>query len=96
MYEAGDRLPGGIETFPGHKPNDIVLWIESKRAVASGDTLVDFGNGLEVNSRWLELHRVTREQVLERLRPLLERPVEHVLPTHGRPTDRTALERALS
>jgi hypothetical protein len=29
------------------------------------------------------------------LSPLLELPVEHVLPTHGAPTDRAALERAL-
>ena len=95
-YSAGDRLPGGIETFPGHKANDVVLWIESKHAVVSGDTLVDFGAGLEINERWLELHRVTREQVVEGLRPLLELPVEHVLATHGGPMDRAALERALS
>jgi len=35
---------------------------------------------------------VNREQVVERLRPLLEL----VLPVHGAPTDRAALERALS
>jgi hypothetical protein len=29
------------------------------------------------------------------VRLLLERPVEHVLATHGGPTDRAALERAL-
>ncbi len=39
---------------------------------------------------------VTREQVVNRLRPLLELPVEFVLPAHGAPTDRAALERALS
>jgi hypothetical protein len=39
---------------------------------------------------------VTREQVVESLRPLLDVPVELVLPTHGAPTDRAALERALS
>jgi hypothetical protein len=38
---------------------------------------------------------VTREQVTEGLLPLLERPVKHVLATHGGPTDRAALERAL-
>jgi hypothetical protein len=30
------------------------------------------------------------------LRPLLELAVEIVLPTHGAPTDRAALERALT
>jgi hypothetical protein len=39
---------------------------------------------------------VTREQMLAVLRPLLELPVELVLATHGAPTDRAALERALS
>jgi hypothetical protein len=39
---------------------------------------------------------VTPKQVIEGLRPLLERPVEHVLATHGGPSDRAALERALS
>jgi glyoxylase-like metal-dependent hydrolase (beta-lactamase superfamily II) len=71
-----------------------VLWIDRVRAVISGDTLVDFGRGLEIND-WLR-GGLTREEVAERLRPLLERPVEVVLPAHGAPTDRGALERALT
>ena len=94
-YSAGDRLPFGADVFPGHKANDTVLWIESQRAVISGDTLVDFGHGLEINERWLR-PGVTREQIADGLRPLLELPVEQVLATHGGPTDRAALERALS
>jgi hypothetical protein len=39
---------------------------------------------------------VTREQVVAGLRPLLELPIEHVLATHGGPSDREALERALT
>jgi hypothetical protein len=39
---------------------------------------------------------VTPKQVNEGLRQLLERPVEHVLATHGGPRDPAALERALS
>ena len=39
---------------------------------------------------------MTREHVVEELRPLLELPVEHVLATHGGPTDRAALERAFA
>jgi glyoxylase-like metal-dependent hydrolase (beta-lactamase superfamily II) len=94
-YEPGDRLPFGADVVRGHKPNDTVLWLESHRAVISGDTLVDFGQGLEINERWLR-PGVTREEIAEGLRPLLELPVEHVLATHGGPTDRAALERALS
>src|SRR3954454_4518243 len=94
-YAPGDRLPFGADVSPGHKPNDTVLWLESKRAVISGDTLVDFGQGLEINEGW---HRpgVGGEAIAQGLRPLLTLPVEHVLPTHGAPTDRAALERALS
>jgi glyoxylase-like metal-dependent hydrolase (beta-lactamase superfamily II) len=94
-YSPGDRLPFGAAVFPGRWPNDTVLWIESHRAVVSGDTLVDFGQGLAINPRWLR-EAVTREQVVEGLCPLLELPVEHVLATHGGPTDQAALERALS
>ena len=39
---------------------------------------------------------VTVEQVAAGLRPLLDKPVEIVLPTHGEPADRAALERALA
>ena len=95
VFSAGARLPVGVEVFPGKDPNDLVLWIESRRALVVGDTLVDLGNGLELPVSWLS-EGVTREQALEALRPLLELPVELVLPTHGAPTDRAALERALS
>jgi hypothetical protein len=94
LYAAGDRLPIGIEAFLGREHNDLVLWMESIGAVIPGDTLVDFGRGLKINE-WLR-GGVTREQVVERLRPLLALPVEVVLPAHGAPTDRAALERALS
>ena len=93
-YAAGDRLPFGIEAFAGREHNDMVLWVEDRNAVVCGDALVDFGDGFDVAS-WLRAG-VTREQVVEGLRPLLDRPVELVLPAHGAPTDRAALERALS
>ena len=94
-YAPGDRLPFGAEVYAGREHNDTVLWIEGHRAVISGDTLVDFGDGLEVSPRWLR-ERVRREEVVEGLRPLLAQPVEHVLATHGGPFDRAALERALA
>src|SRR4029450_1238513 len=95
LYEAGDRLDVGVDALPGQKPNDTVLWIERRRTVIAGDTLVDFGHGLEINPRWLSPD-VTRERVVEGLRPLLDLPVEHMLATHGGPFDRAALERALA
>jgi hypothetical protein len=94
-YAPGDRPLAGVQAFPSRETNEVVLWIEDQRAVVAGDTLVDFGEGLEIPLQWL-FHGVTREQVVEGLRPLLKLPVELVLPTHGGPTDRAALERALS
>jgi len=94
-YRAGDRLPVGIEAFEGREHNDLVLWIESHGAVVAGDSLADFGDGIAIQPGWLR-KGVTREQVAEGLRPLLGLPVQVVLPAHGAPTDRAALERALS
>jgi glyoxylase-like metal-dependent hydrolase (beta-lactamase superfamily II) len=96
VFEAGDRIPIGVEAFPGREaPYDLMLWVESRRALVSGDTLIDRGDGLELLDEWLP-EGVTRDQVLAALQPLLALPVEVVLPTHGEPTDRDALERALS
>ena len=95
VFVAGDRLPVGVEAFPGMEPNDLVLWIESCRVLVAGDTLIDRGQGFEFPADWAN-KGVPPEQILETLRPLLELPVEFVLPTHGAPTDRAALERALS
>jgi hypothetical protein len=90
---AGDRLPVGIETFLGREHNDLLLWIAERRAVVCGDTLVDFGGGFGLND-WLK-GGVTHDEIRRRLRPLLDLPIELVLPTHGEPTDPAALQSAL-
>lgn len=93
-FGAGDRPAAGVEAFAGWEHNDVVLWIERHRALVVGDSLVDFGEGLDVWPH--EDMRMPRAQVFERLRPLLELPAEVVLATHGGPADRTALERAFA
>ena len=95
VFRAGERLPVGVDAFPGMEPNDLVLWIESRRALVAGDTLIDRGQGLEFPRDWAN-KGVPPDEILETLRSLLDLPVELVLPTHGAPTDRAALERALS
>jgi glyoxylase-like metal-dependent hydrolase (beta-lactamase superfamily II) len=95
VFRAGDRLPVGVEAFPGMEPNDLVLWIESRRALVAGDTLIDRGKGFEFPADWANTG-IPPGEILETLQPLLELPVELVLPTHGAPVDRAALERALS
>jgi glyoxylase-like metal-dependent hydrolase (beta-lactamase superfamily II) len=95
VFRAGDRLPVGVEAFEGLEQNDLVLWVESHGALVAGDTLIDRGNGLEFPADWAD-KGVPPEQILEGLRLLLQLPVELVLATHGGPTDRAALERALA
>jgi glyoxylase-like metal-dependent hydrolase (beta-lactamase superfamily II) len=95
FYAPGERLPFGAEVFAGREDNDVVLWLEEQRAVIAGDSLADFGRGLEIVPGWLR-KGVTREDVAGRLRPLLDLPVEVVLPAHGAPTDRAVLERVLA
>jgi hypothetical protein len=98
VFREGDRLPVGVEAFPGMEPNDLVLWVESHAALVAGDTLQDRGDGLQF------LGELTNnvpagfdtKQVLRAMQPLLMLPVEIVLLTHGAPADRAALERALA
>ena len=51
VFSAGDRLPVGVEAFPGMTSNDLVLWVESRRALVAGDTLIDRGQGLAEPAR---------------------------------------------
>jgi glyoxylase-like metal-dependent hydrolase (beta-lactamase superfamily II) len=75
-----------------------VLWVESHRALVAGDTLQDRGNGLQFLGDLTNNvpGDVDVKQILGRMQPLLALSVEIVLLTHGPPTDRTALERALA
>ena len=72
-----------------------MLGLEGQRVLVTGDTLADFCGGVEIVPGWLPAG-VTREAMIERLRALLELPVELVLPVHGEPAGRDALERALA
>ena len=94
-YAPGARLPGGIEAWRGLDETDLVLWSARHRAVIAGDALIDRGEGLILPRDWAE-KRGGPAPIRQALAPLLQRDVEVVLPTHGLPTDRAALERALT
>ncbi len=98
VFRAGDRLPVGVEARPGMEPNDLVLWVESHRALVAGDTLQDRGDGMQFLGDLVNNvpEGFSAEEIRAGLRPLLELPVELVLQTHGGPADKAALERALS
>ncbi|HWJ32765.1 MAG TPA: MBL fold metallo-hydrolase [Gaiellaceae bacterium] len=92
FHEPGS-WPFGITAYAGREDNDVILWVPGINAIVTGDSLSDFGKGLSVQLGGRK--HVTEEQVAERLRQLLDLPVELVLPAHGEPTDRAALQRAL-
>jgi hypothetical protein len=85
--------PFGIHAYAGREDNDLVLWLPAAGALVCGDTISDFGRGMHV-ALGGRTH-VTEEQIKERLQPLLDLPVELVLPAHGEPGGRELLEQAL-
>jgi glyoxylase-like metal-dependent hydrolase (beta-lactamase superfamily II) len=96
IYRIGAHLPIGVEAFPGMEPNDLVLWVSCRGALVVGDTLIDRGDGLEFPRDWADGKPQTSDEILQSLQTLLHLPVEVVLPTHGPPTDRAGLARAIS
>ncbi len=98
-YSLGDDLPGDVEPQPAAYVDDATLWIRGHAALVSGDTFTRGPQGFRLQpDSWLE-EGLTPEGRLERLRPLLELPVELLLPTHGDPVSedaREALRTALS
>lgn len=85
--------PFGIHAYAGREDNDLALWLPAARVVVTGDSLADFGTGLDVQLGGRR--NVTRADVVDRLRPLLQLPIDLVLPAHGDPTDLAALRRVL-
>jgi hypothetical protein len=93
FHEPG-AWPFGIQAYAGREANDLIFWLPALKAIVTGDSLSDFGAGLDVQLGGRK--HVTRGDVVERLRPLLDLPIELVLPAHSEPVGRDALERALA
>jgi glyoxylase-like metal-dependent hydrolase (beta-lactamase superfamily II) len=88
-YAVGDALPGGVEACTGFWPHEATLWIPAHGALVTGDVILA-EHGLSILPEgWLE-GAATPDEVREGLRPLLDLPVELVLPTHGDPVVRDA------
>ena len=94
QFHGPGEWPFGIHAYAGREDNDLVLWLPSIKAIVTGDSLSDFGEGLGIQLGGRK--HVTRDHVAARLRPLLDLPIELVLPAHGEPVGRDALERALA
>ena len=88
------RLAAGVE-IAAEAADEFVFWLPEHRALVAGDLIIGRAHGLEVPRAWLEDRY---EEAVERLRPLLDLPVDRVLVTHGEPVledGLEALERAL-
>ncbi|HLF68284.1 MAG TPA: MBL fold metallo-hydrolase [Gaiellaceae bacterium] len=97
-YELGDDLPGDVEPQVGGYPNEATLWLRGQAALVTGDVFLGGERGFRVQpDSWLA-EGLSHESLREQLRPLLELPVELLLPTHGDPVTadaRAVLARAL-
>jgi glyoxylase-like metal-dependent hydrolase (beta-lactamase superfamily II) len=96
----GGRLGGdvgGVRAFSAERADEVAYWLERPRAVVFGDAVLgDNAGGLRITpwARNAEGLERTRQALL----PLLELPVEVVLPAHGAAVHehgRDALARAL-
>jgi glyoxylase-like metal-dependent hydrolase (beta-lactamase superfamily II) len=91
VFRAGDDLPAGIQAFQTARANEVVFWLPEQRTVVVGDVLLGAGARPRPTQeplrlcpeRWLG--KRTHADLRESLRPLLELPVELVLPGHGAP-----------
>lgn len=79
-----------VESRQGFYPDERVLWLPEHRALVFGDSFP----GGPIPDDWLPEGQ-TRADYDAWLAPLIELPVELVLPTHGDPGGRDVLERAL-
>jgi glyoxylase-like metal-dependent hydrolase (beta-lactamase superfamily II) len=98
-FGVGDELPGGLLAFDGHWMAEAILWSPAHRALLTGDVILGAPDG-EIRllpDSWLP-EGMTRDGLRDALAPLLDLPVELVLPAHGEPLlagGAAALERAI-
>jgi hypothetical protein len=97
-YELGEDLPGDVEPQVGAYSDEATLWLRAHAALVVGDVFLGGERGFRVQpDSWLA-EGLTHGELRDRLRSLLDLPVELLLPTHGDPILEDAhevLERAL-
>ena len=89
--DAAHALPGGIRAFQTARAAEAVCWLPEQRAVVAGDVLLGAGAKPRATDEPLRLcpegwlGTKTHADLRQSLRPLLDLPVERVLPSHGAP-----------
>jgi hypothetical protein len=96
------NLPAGVRPLPVRGAGETMVWLEEHRALVPGDRIIGDGRGgLRLcPESWLRYlpGGITLDDLRERIRPLLDLPIELVLVSHGDPVSengREALRRAL-
>jgi glyoxylase-like metal-dependent hydrolase (beta-lactamase superfamily II) len=90
-FEKDAELPGRIEAIPTAREGEVVYWLPQQRAVVVGDVLLGAGAKPHATSEPLRLCPVnwldgkTHRQLVKSLLPLLDRPLERILVSHGDP-----------
>jgi hypothetical protein len=99
---ARSTLPAGVESRPIRGAGETMFWLAEHRALVPGDRLIggDDGGVRLCPESWLRYlpSGLSTAELVTRLRPLLELPIESVLVSHGEPvigSGREALARAL-
>lgn len=84
LFEAGDRLPGGIEAIRA-RGSEVVFWIAVARTLVTGDVILAEEGELRLCPESWHPRGGGHERVRESLRALADLPVERVLTSHGEP-----------
>ncbi len=80
--QPGDVLPGNVEAHASGRAAELVYLLPLHRALVAGDVLL--GDPLRIcPARWVG--KGGQPAVRKALRPLLERPIDRVLTSHGDP-----------
>lgn len=83
VFAREEEPPGDVLLVPTYYDEEVAYWIPRHHALVVGDSFLA-EHEFQVQDEWLP-PGLTREQMIDGLRPLLELPIRHVLVTHGDP-----------
>jgi hypothetical protein len=84
-YGAGRDVPEGVEPFAVPSVEETLYLLPDHLALVAGDLLIGEGGTVRLMPEsWIE-GRTTPDELRATLRPLLDRGLERVLVSHGRP-----------
>jgi glyoxylase-like metal-dependent hydrolase (beta-lactamase superfamily II) len=102
VFRSGEKLPAGLVALEARPRSEVLFWEPTCRALIAGDALLgdgERGTGLHTcPASWLPKPNSLAD-LRRALEPVLDLPVEVVLPSHGAPVLKGAkkeLERAIA